>query len=37
LSDEETFKVIAKLVSIKDVVEVNGVKYRRTKSGYLKE
>jgi hypothetical protein len=37
LADEETFKVIAKLVSIKDVVEVNGVKYRRTKSGYLKE
>jgi hypothetical protein len=37
LADEETFKVIAKLASIKDVVEVNGVKYHRTKSGYLKE
>jgi len=37
LAEEETFKVIAKLVSINDVVEVNRVKYRRTKSGYLKE
>lgn len=37
LAEHETFKVIAKLVSINDVVEVNGVMYRRTKSGYLKE
>ena len=37
LGDEETFKVIAKLVSIDDVVEVNGVMYRRTESGYVKE
>lgn len=37
LGDMETFKVIAKLVSIDDVVEVNGVMYRRTESGYVKE
>lgn len=37
LGGEETFKVIAKLVSIDDVVEVNGVMYRRTESGYVKE
>ena len=37
LGDEETFKVIEKLVSIDDVVEVNGVMYRRTESAYVKE
>ena len=37
LGDMETFKVIAKLISIDDVVEVNGVMYRRTESGYVKE
>ena len=37
LGDVETFKVIAKLVSIDDVVEVNGVMHRRTESGYVKE
>lgn len=37
LGDQMTFKVIAKLVSVNDVVEVNGTMYRRTESGYVKE
>ena len=34
LTDQETFAVIRKLVSVGDVVEVNGVKYQRGISGY---
>jgi hypothetical protein len=34
LTDQQTFAVIKKLVSVGDVVEVNGVKYRRNASGY---
>jgi hypothetical protein len=37
LTDQQTFSVIKKLVSVGDVVEVNGVKYRRKKNGYSKE
>jgi hypothetical protein len=37
LTDQQTFAVIKKLVSVGDVVEVNGVKYRRKKNGYSKE
>ena len=35
--DKQTFEVIRRIVSVDDAVEVNGVKYRRTKSGYKKE
>lgn len=34
LTDQETFALISKLVSVGDVVEVNGVKYQRGISGY---
>jgi len=34
LPNQETFVVIKKLVSVGDVVEVNGVKYRRSNSEY---
>lgn len=34
LTDQETFAIIRKLVSVGDVVEVNGVKYQRGISGY---
>ncbi len=34
LTDQQTFSVIKKLVSVGDVVEVDGVKYRRNTSGY---
>lgn len=34
LTDQETFAIIKKLVSVGDVVEVNGIKYQRSKSGY---
>ncbi len=34
LTDQETFSVIKKLVSLGDTVEVNGVKHRRTRNGY---
>ena len=37
LPDNQTFEIIRRLVSVDDFVEVNGVKYRRTKSGYKKE
>lgn len=37
LPDEDTFRIIHKLVSLGDVVEVNGTKYRRSDSGYAKE
>ena len=37
LTDQQTFAVIKKLVSVGDVVEVNGVKCRRKKNGYSKE
>jgi hypothetical protein len=33
--DKQTFEIIRRLVSIDDFVEVNGAKYRRTKSGYV--
>ncbi len=33
--DKQTFEVIRRIVSVGDVVEVNGVKYRRTKEGYI--
>lgn len=33
--DKQTFEVIRRIVSEGDVVEVNGVKYRRTKTGYV--
>ncbi len=32
--DKQTFEVIRRIVSVGDCVEVNGVKYRRSKSGY---
>lgn len=32
--DKQTFEVIRRIVSVGDYVEVNGVKYRRTESGY---
>ncbi len=35
--DKQTFEVIRRIVSVGDCVEVNGVKYRRTESGYVKE
>ena len=34
---KQTFDVIRRIVSVDDTVEVNGTKYRRTKSGYVKE
>ena len=34
LTDQQTFSVIKKLVSVGDVVEVDGVKYRRNTSCY---
>jgi len=34
LTDQETFAIIRKLVSVGDIVEVNGVKYQRGISGY---
>lgn len=34
LTDQETFALISKLISVGDVVEVNGVKHRRTRNGY---
>ena len=37
LPDNQTFEIIRRLVSVDDTVEVNGDKYRRTKSGYKKE
>jgi hypothetical protein len=33
--DKQTFEVIRRIVSVGDVVEVNGVKYRRTQEGYV--
>ena len=36
LPDNKTFEIIRVLVSVDDTVEVNGVKYRRTKTGYQK-
>jgi hypothetical protein len=35
--DKQTFEVIRRIVSVGDCVEVNGVKYRRTESGYVRE
>lgn len=35
--DKQTFEIIRRIVSVGDCVEVNGVKYRRTESGYVKE
>ncbi len=35
--DKQTFEIIRRIVSVGDLVEVNGVKYRRTESGYVKE
>ncbi|MDP4659856.1 MAG: hypothetical protein NWS49_10960 [Opitutales bacterium] len=35
--DKQTFEVIRRIVSVGDCVEVNGVKYRRIESGYVKE
>ena len=35
--DKQTFEVIRRIVSVGDCVEVNGVKYRRTESGYARE
>ena len=35
--DKQTFEVIRRIVSVGDCVEVNGVKYRRTESGHVKE
>lgn len=35
--DKQTFDIIRRIVSVDDSVEVNGTKYRRTKSGYKKE
>ena len=34
LPDNQTFEIIRRLVSVDDFVEVNGVKYLRTESGY---
>ena len=36
LPDNQTFEIIRRLVSVDDTVEVNGTKYRRTKTGYEK-
>ena len=33
--DKQTFEVIRRIVSVDDSVEVNGTKYRRTKTGYV--
>jgi Flp pilus assembly CpaF family ATPase len=33
--DKQTFEVIRRIVSVDDTVELNGVKYRRTKTGYV--
>ena len=33
--DKQTFEIIRRIVSVGDVVEVNGVKYRRTNTGYV--
>ena len=33
--DKQTFDVIRRIVSVDDTVEVNGTKYRRTKTGYV--
>ena len=33
--DKQTFEIIRRIVSVDDTVEVNGVKYRRTKTGYV--
>ena len=33
--DKQTFEVIRRIVSVDDAVEVNGTKYRRTKTGYV--
>ena len=33
--DKQTFEVIRRIVSVDDTVEVNGTKYRRTKTGYV--
>jgi hypothetical protein len=35
--DKQTFEVIRRIVSVGDVVEVNGVKYRRNSNGYSKK
>lgn len=35
--DKQTFEVIRRIVSEGDVVEVNGVKYRRNSNGYSKK
>jgi hypothetical protein len=35
--DKQTFEIIRRIVSVGDCVEVNGVNYRRTESGYVKE
>jgi hypothetical protein len=37
LTDQETFAIIRKLVSVGDIVEVNGTKHRRNSNGYSKE
>ena len=34
---KQTFEVIRRIVSVDDTVEVNGTKYRRTKTGYARE
>ena len=33
--DKQTLEVIRRIVSVDDTVEVNGTKYRRTKTGYV--
>ena len=35
--NKQTLEIIQSLVSVGDVVQVNGVKYRRADSGYVKE
>ena len=35
--NKQTFEVIRRIVAVGDVVEVNGVKYRRNSNGYSKE
>lgn len=35
--DKQTFEVIRRIVSVGDCVEVNGVKYRRSDKGYVRE
>lgn len=35
--DKQIFEVIRRIVSVGDCVEVNGTKYRRIESGYVKE